>query len=195
MIATAGNSDGLHDATFMRLPSSPSLQIQARHIVKLSYPANDTSHPKPGLDYTLLCRGDEIKRRISEPPHSPPLGDGNEDREQGGDRMRRRDLIYGTAGVITAWRAGAQEAPKSARIGFVVTNAAYPRRRFDEAMARLGWVEGHNLTVERRITGGIGSSAKPRPSSWSRQILRSSSPPELPMRCRSMPRRARCRSS
>jgi len=55
---------------------------------------------------------------------------------------------------MAAWRARAQETPKNARIGFIVTNKAYPRRHFDKAMARLGWVEGHNLTVERRITGG-----------------------------------------
>ena len=67
--------------------------------------------------------------------------------------MRRRDLICGTAVTMAAWRASAEEAPKSARIGFIVTGEAFPRHGFDEAMRRLGWVEGHNLTVERRITG------------------------------------------
>src|SRR5439155_14928340 len=28
-----------------------------------------------------------------------------------------------------------------------------PSRYFDEAMARLGWVEGRNLTIERRVSG------------------------------------------
>jgi putative tryptophan/tyrosine transport system substrate-binding protein len=67
--------------------------------------------------------------------------------------MMRRNLLFGAAVTAVGWRASAQEAPKSARIGFVVTGEAYPRRQFDEAMARLGWVEGRNLTVERRITG------------------------------------------
>jgi putative tryptophan/tyrosine transport system substrate-binding protein len=48
--------------------------------------------------------------------------------------------------------ADAQEAPKSARIGFIVTGEAYPRSWFDEAMQRLGWVEGRNLIVERSVT-------------------------------------------
>jgi putative tryptophan/tyrosine transport system substrate-binding protein len=57
------------------------------------------------------------------------------------------------AAATAAWRVGAQEAPKSAHIGFIVTGEAYPRRWFDEAMQRLGWVEGRNLVVERRVTG------------------------------------------
>jgi len=54
---------------------------------------------------------------------------------------------------MAAWRASAQETPKNARIGFIVTGEAWPRRHFDEAMRHLGWVEGRNLSVERRITG------------------------------------------
>ena len=67
--------------------------------------------------------------------------------------MKRRDVLLGAAGAATGWRAGAQESPKSARIGFIVTGEGFPRRWFEEAMARLGWVEGRSLTVERRITG------------------------------------------
>src|SRR5215469_4146648 len=58
IIATAGKSDGLREATFMRLSSSPSPNTRAGHIVKLSYPENDTSPPKLGFDYTLLRGGD-----------------------------------------------------------------------------------------------------------------------------------------
>ena len=61
-------------------------------------------------------------------------------------------LIF--AGTAAGWGAGAEEVSKSAHIGFIVTNEAYPRRLFDQAMAQLGWVEGRNLSVERRITGG-----------------------------------------
>jgi putative ABC transport system substrate-binding protein len=31
-----------------------------------------------------------------------------------------------------------------------------PRHFFDEALARLGWIEGRNLTIERRISGAAG---------------------------------------
>jgi putative ABC transport system substrate-binding protein len=67
--------------------------------------------------------------------------------------IRRRDVLLGAAVAVVGWRAVAQEAPKSVRIGFIVTGDAYPRRDFDEAMRRLGWVEGRNLIVERRMTG------------------------------------------
>jgi putative ABC transport system substrate-binding protein len=67
--------------------------------------------------------------------------------------MRRRDILLGAAASAAGWRAAAQEAPKSAHIGFIVTGELFPRRWFDEAMRRLGWVEGRNLTVERRLTG------------------------------------------
>jgi ABC-type uncharacterized transport system substrate-binding protein len=70
-----------------------------------------------------------------------------------GHRTRRRDLFLGAAAAALSWRAAAQEAPKSAHIGFIVTGEAFPRRDFDEAMRRLGWIEGRNLVVERRVTG------------------------------------------
>jgi len=38
-------------------------------------------------------------------------------------------------------------------IGFIVTGDLFPHHWFDEAMLRLGWVEGRNLVVERRVTG------------------------------------------
>ena len=67
--------------------------------------------------------------------------------------MRRRNILLGAAAAaVVDWRAAGQEAPKSAHIGFIVTGEAYPRHWFDEEMRRLGWVEGHNLTVERRVT-------------------------------------------
>jgi putative tryptophan/tyrosine transport system substrate-binding protein len=67
--------------------------------------------------------------------------------------VRRREVVFGAAAAAAGWRAGAQEAPKSAHIGFIVTGEAFARRWFDEAMRRLGWVEGRNLVVERRVTG------------------------------------------
>ena len=67
--------------------------------------------------------------------------------------MRRRELLLGAAAAAAGRYAGAQQAPKSARIGFIVTGQAYPRHWFDEAMRRLGWIEGQGLAVERRVTG------------------------------------------
>jgi hypothetical protein len=66
---------------------------------------------------------------------------------------RRRDIPLGAATAALGRRVG-QEAPKSAQIGFIVTGEAYPRRGFDEATRRLGWVEGSNLIIERRVTRG-----------------------------------------
>jgi len=63
-------------------------------------------------------------------------------------------MLFGAAAAVVAgWRADAQDAPKRTHIGFIVTGELWPRRHFDEAMRRLGWTEGLNLTVERRVTG------------------------------------------
>ena len=67
--------------------------------------------------------------------------------------MRRRDILLGVAMAAAGWRAGAEEAPKNAHIGFIVTGEAFPRRDFFETLQRLGWVEGRNLVVEYRMTG------------------------------------------
>ena len=68
--------------------------------------------------------------------------------------MKRRDALIGAMALATpSWPLAAQEPRKSARIGFIVTGDAFPRRQFDEAMRRLGRVEGANLFVERRVTG------------------------------------------
>jgi putative ABC transport system substrate-binding protein len=68
--------------------------------------------------------------------------------------MNRRDLlVLSAATVLAGGCARAQEAPKNARIGFIVTGEVFPRDRFDEGMRRLGWVEGRNLVVQRRVTG------------------------------------------
>ena len=68
--------------------------------------------------------------------------------------MRRRDILLGAAVTAACSRASAQEAPKIAHIGFIVTGGrTFPRRWFDEAMQRIGWIEGRNLVVNRRVTG------------------------------------------
>jgi putative ABC transport system substrate-binding protein len=67
--------------------------------------------------------------------------------------MRRRDILLGAAAAVVGRRVAAQPAQKSAHIGFIVTGKLWPRRHFDEAMQRLGWAEGRNLAVDRRVTG------------------------------------------
>ena len=67
--------------------------------------------------------------------------------------MMRRNLLLGAAAAVVGRRVAAQPAQKSARIGFIVTGKLWPRRHFDEAMQRLGWAEGRNLAVDRRVTG------------------------------------------
>jgi ABC-type uncharacterized transport system substrate-binding protein len=68
--------------------------------------------------------------------------------------MRRRDALIGAAALTFSGRAlGAEERQRTARIAFVVTGQAFPRHHFDEAMRRLGWIEGRNLAVDRRVTG------------------------------------------
>jgi putative ABC transport system substrate-binding protein len=67
--------------------------------------------------------------------------------------MRRRDILLGGAATAVGWPAAAQEAPKSAHIGFIVTGEGFPRREFFDAMRRLGWVEGRNLVVDLSVTG------------------------------------------
>jgi len=67
--------------------------------------------------------------------------------------MMRRNLLLGAAAAVVGRRVAAQPAQKSARIGFIVTGELWPRRHFDEAMQRLGWAEGRNLAIDRRVTG------------------------------------------
>ena len=68
--------------------------------------------------------------------------------------MRRRDILLGTAATaVVGWCAAAQEAPKSAHIGFIVTGEVFPSRDFFATMRQHGWIEGRSLIVERRMTG------------------------------------------
>jgi putative ABC transport system substrate-binding protein len=69
--------------------------------------------------------------------------------------MSRRHVFAAAAGALVAAGriASAQPQAGSARIGWLTTGDTVPRHYFDEAMARLGWVEGRNLVVERRVSG------------------------------------------
>jgi ABC-type uncharacterized transport system substrate-binding protein len=68
--------------------------------------------------------------------------------------MRRREFIAGLLFAAMTQRARAQKPEQMRRIAFVhpavpvVEIRASPRRAFFEELARLGYVEGRNLTVE-----------------------------------------------
>src|SRR4051794_967858 len=69
--------------------------------------------------------------------------------------MRRRDLLI-AALTFACSRPAAQQPAASARIGWLAHGDTMPRHFFDEALARLGWIEGRNLAVERRFSGSTG---------------------------------------
>jgi len=70
--------------------------------------------------------------------------------------MKRRDLFLAIALLAGVSPAAAQQLPAQARIGWLAHGDTMPRHFFDEALARLGWVEGKNLTIERRFAGSAG---------------------------------------
>jgi putative ABC transport system substrate-binding protein len=70
--------------------------------------------------------------------------------------VRRRDIFFAAAGALAVPPALAQQPPAHVRIGWLAHGDTMPRHFFDEALAGLGWVEGKNLTIERRFTGSAG---------------------------------------
>jgi len=70
--------------------------------------------------------------------------------------MRRRDLLIAAVTLAGSRQAAAQQAAARARVGWLAHGDTMPRHYFDEALARLGWIEGRNLTVERRFAGSAG---------------------------------------
>jgi putative ABC transport system substrate-binding protein len=79
--------------------------------------------------------------------------------------MNRRDVLLGATAAAIGRYAGAQEAPKSAHIGFIVTGETFPHRRFDEAMRRLGLDRGtqshRRASGDRRGPGAAQIAANP----------------------------------
>jgi putative ABC transport system substrate-binding protein len=70
--------------------------------------------------------------------------------------MKRRDLLLAAALLAGVSPAVAQQPPTHARVGWIAHGDEMPRHFFDDALARLGWVEGKNLTIERRFVGSTG---------------------------------------
>jgi putative ABC transport system substrate-binding protein len=74
-----------------------------------------------------------------------------------GCRMKRRELIILVAALVArVLPASAQQTPRHARLGWLAHGDALPRHFLDDALAKLGRVEGKNLTIERRFSGVSG---------------------------------------
>jgi len=88
--------------------------------------------------------------------------------------MKRRDLFLAAALLVGSSPAVAQQPPAHARIGWLAHEDTLPRHFFDEALARLGWVEGKNLAIERRFAGSAGeqmASAASELVAWRPDII------------------------
>src|SRR5262249_30292366 len=75
-----------------------------------------------------------------------------------GDRMRRREFIAGLGGAA-AWppAARAQPAERMRRIGVLLASVESGNRNvsaFTQALAGLGWIDGRNVRVDLRASGG-----------------------------------------
>jgi putative ABC transport system substrate-binding protein len=86
--------------------------------------------------------------------------------------MTRREFIT-LLGGAAAWplAARAEQARKVARIGylspFVALANPTTRAAFEGTLQQLGWVKGHNITIEYRYTSG----GRTRSRRWLRKLL------------------------
>ena len=76
-----------------------------------------------------------------------------------GDRMRRREFITLLGGAAAAWplAARAQQAAKFSRLGVLLLSTPQADPQMEtarRALHDLGYVEGHNLSIEYRYAGG-----------------------------------------
>jgi putative tryptophan/tyrosine transport system substrate-binding protein len=88
--------------------------------------------------------------------------------------VKRRDLLLPAVLLAGVSPAAAQQPPAHARVGWLAHGDEMPRYFFDEALARLGWVEGKNLTIERRFAGSAGeqvSSAAAELVAWRPDVI------------------------
>jgi putative ABC transport system substrate-binding protein len=70
--------------------------------------------------------------------------------------MRRRVFLLSSAALAIPLPAVAQQVPAVARVGWLAHGDTMPRHFFEDALVRLGWVEGRNLIVQRRFAGSAG---------------------------------------
>src|SRR3954453_20785113 len=90
------------------------------------------------------------------PREGPPM-------ERRGSRLSRRQFVVGTAGLGLVAGCGrlpgpGQQAPRVYRMGYLTpVNETVDAPRFDAvrgALRDLGWIEGQNLLIERRLAEG-----------------------------------------
>src|SRR5882724_11216242 len=84
-------------------------------------------------------------------------------RRRRGDRMRRREFImsHGGAAVALAWLpiGRAQQLHRSYRVGVLAAGPLplkdyLPWEEFEQGFRELGYIQGRNLVLERRFSGG-----------------------------------------
>ena len=71
--------------------------------------------------------------------------------------MRRREFICLIGGGVTAWPlfARAQNAARMARVGYLTLHPpGAEEAAFTEGLNDLGWTEGRNIMIDRRICSG-----------------------------------------
>src|SRR4028119_516802 len=74
-------------------------------------------------------------------------------REAQGNLMRRREFIGFASGALALaapWRAAGQAASRTYRIGFLSPGQLAPVNPVFDELRRHGFVEGRNLTIDRR---------------------------------------------
>ena len=70
-------------------------------------------------------------------------------------RERRRLIVTLTLGLLLMPLAGeAQQVPKVARVGVGCIAGCPPITAFEEGLRELGWVNGRNIIIEYRSSGG-----------------------------------------
>ena len=82
-------------------------------------------------------------------------------------RIQRREFIALIGGAAAAWplAARAQQARKVVRIGYLTPTTAggnpITGAAFEGTLQQLGWVKGHNITIEYRHSGGRQDTVAP----------------------------------
>ena len=88
--------------------------------------------------------------------------------------LRRREFITILGGAAAAWplAARAQQDGRVRRIGWLISGAENDLARrangaaLQEALAKLGWIEGRNLRIDRRFVRMIPTVFVPTRQNW-----------------------------
>src|SRR5262245_10769259 len=76
--------------------------------------------------------------------------------------MNRRKVLFLLGGATATWPFAAHtQRPGKARIGYLAFRSPIPSDEgFTHRMRELGWIEGQNITIERRFAAGDASRLK-----------------------------------